>query len=432
MWFVFFASQALSLKLVQPDYSEFDIHAHMTAMNGLTEGAARSTQDAATEKVRLEDVVASLHTQLAAAELEKDAAARQAAEAAAAGAGGAVVPLKPGEFGPITPGDPVRVIAQSVSEDELKAALGAYVDDKVNSTQKFVVDVATAAGVKVARAAANAAAQDAAAVAANKLVDVACSFVVRTSGPAAEAGAIAASVGAHPDDAAEAGELAKEATKGVLEACVKEAREVSEDAQKAALAKAEEDAVAEATVASRAAAERESHPAVEEAAQHQMQHLLLKGIPAFRKQAMEEAMAAAAAKIATEPQFGSGVDEVNFHAAEIAKVGEAAARLVEGAERVASNAAYATLVNDIPDRFRAALVPHRNHFDYTAESTAAALLANMTAAADAAAAAAALGAAAGGNATNATTSTATTTTTTTMTITTTWTAAVTTSTTTAF
>jgi hypothetical protein len=161
---VLIASQAVLglLSRKPPPAKPVTIHAHLAAADSLSAGLDASTQLANSEHLRLEGVIANLHAELKAAELEHARNAKKAAPT--------MPPLPAVLPTPLLPR--TEVLAKKMLQDTLRMLL----DHKINSTTQLVMEVAQKAGEHVASAAADAAAQHASEVAAKQLVTFACDF----------------------------------------------------------------------------------------------------------------------------------------------------------------------------------------------------------------------------------------------------------------
>lgn len=328
------------------------IRAHLTTRAGLDAGLAASKRQAQDEHVRLEDVIASLHAELQAAELEHNRIKVKAAPAMPTAS----------PFGPMPASALVEPLAAAIAERKLRGALQTLLDGHVNETSTLVARVATEAGAHVGKAAADATASHAAEVAAKQLVHFACDFAAGPSADAAFAGAYAASNtswNTHAEQE-EAGVLARGAAKDdVLAACMDEAMPLMEAAEGNATAKASEEATASATLAATLAATKEAIPAATEAAQFEMVRVINEEKPLLKNFSYAASLRAILNDNATDASFASGTAQVGARTEELFDVAEAAAKLVAGAEKVAAQAALAAAAPEIPARVAWAMVKHR-------------------------------------------------------------------------
>lgn len=360
MWWLL--CQALSLQLKQPDpWEDLDVYAHVAAAQGLSAGLEESARRHAAETAHLQDLITSLHTELEAAEL-----ARSQPNVTD------VVPVPP----PVQGAD-AAALARDLAESRVRTELRIALNESVDTTLETIRAMARTAGEHVASAAASAAATHASEVAASHLVEVACELF---AGPSAEAlyeGARNASSasGATHADAHEAGELAAASADKVLKACIADAEQQVESARAAALRSALADAQGSAALAADQAVDEVAPPAARTAAREYLAALLPRAVRDVREEAADAVRAAFAARMPTAAEYATSDEQVQDQADELIAVGEAAEKVVEGAEQVALRAALKEAAPDLPDRLAAAVLARRPRVSeaiavVTAQSTA--------------------------------------------------------------
>jgi len=362
---VLIASQAaLGLLSRKPPLAKpVTIHAHLAAADSLSAGLDASTQLANSEHLRLEGVIANLHAELTAAELEHARNAKKAAPT--------MPPLPAVLPTPLLPR--TEVLAKKMLQDTLRMLL----DHKINSTTQLVMEVAQKAGEHVASAAADAAAQHASEVAAKQLVTFACDFAAGPSPDAAAAGALVASNTSWttPDQKEEAAELARGAAEDdVVNACLDEALPLMDYAAGNATEKATAAAVASAVAAAQTAAHKAAHPAAVASADKEFLRVIVQEQERLSNASRAAALRALANDNSTDAAYPTGTDQVNARTAQILDVTEAAAKVIAGAEKVAADAALRAAAPDIPQRVKKALLPKHVHINKVVDNQTADLL----------------------------------------------------------
>jgi len=348
MLLVYLLSQAASLQLT--DAPLYKIHAHLTAADSLSAGAAESSKRAQEEHERLKALVASLHQELQAAQLAHDNLAKAAA---------AKQTLPP----PRLLDMPLAPMAAEIAARKLPPALRAYIDAQVYPSSDFVTTVATAAGKAVGSAAASAAARHAADVAASALVGVACNFTGELSFHAAAA---AAKAGANaswttPQERQEASDLARGAAEDeVIKACMDDAVPVLESAKGNATEVGTVAGEDSSVIAAERAARITSLLFANRVADAEYGRVLQNYTGKIRDFSHQMALRAIANDNSTDPQlYASGTEEVKAKEDAIETVARAARKLVLGAEKVAAAAALKAAAPDIPERVSAAVKVHK-------------------------------------------------------------------------